>query len=219
MSEIQRFGALQSFPGQGARIVVPDPGNAWVYSLYWGWDPAARNPVALNGTMVSGTKTITALGSSAGITPGMAVSGTSVGAGAVVVSVDSASQVTVSVPSTGSTTNAVTFSSFEGLPLVAPGTFKGRVYVVQGVLDRDIDVNESIADVTGFEKLLFAASCTSLGPFRRDLAFPVAEGSISSGGGSLTVVQTIGRSASSIDSFRAILNVSGAVSPRYLRTG
>ncbi len=61
------------------------------------------------GTMVSGQFTITGLTSTAQLAIGMLVTGTSVGALAHISTIDSATQVTVSVANSGSTTNAVTF--------------------------------------------------------------------------------------------------------------
>lgn len=61
---------------------------------------------------VSGAFTLTGLASTAGIAVGMAASGTNVAAGAVVASVDSASQVTVSKAHTGTITTAtITFTA------------------------------------------------------------------------------------------------------------
>lgn len=64
---------------------------------------------AQSGTKTNGTKVITGLTDTSQLTRGMLATGTNVGAGAVIVSIDSATQVTVDVNSTGSTTNAITF--------------------------------------------------------------------------------------------------------------
>src|SRR5262249_48328290 len=62
----------------------------------------------VSATGSNGAFTLTALASTAGISVGMAVTGTNVAAGAVVASVDSASQVTLSKAHTGAVTS-VTF--------------------------------------------------------------------------------------------------------------
>ena len=67
---------------------------------------------SLAGAGVSGAFTITGLASTAGITRGMAASGTNVAAGAVVASIDSATQVTVSKAHTGTvTTGTIGFTA------------------------------------------------------------------------------------------------------------
>lgn len=69
----------------------------------------------LVGAGVSGQFTITGLASTAGISRGMAAGGTNVAAGAVVASIDSATQVTVSKAHTGTVTSGTI--SFTGDPL------------------------------------------------------------------------------------------------------
>lgn len=66
--------------------------------------------VSISGT-TSTNFLITALASTAGISVGMAVTGTNVAAGSVVASVDSATQVTLSKATTGSATNTMTFTA------------------------------------------------------------------------------------------------------------
>ena len=61
------------------------------------------------GTMTSGTKVITGLTDTSQLVRGMQITGTSVGASSTIASIDSATQVTGTVNSTGSTTNSVTF--------------------------------------------------------------------------------------------------------------
>lgn len=66
--------------------------------------------VAISGTTNTGTKTITSLASTAGLYRGMNVSGTGVAAGAVIKTVDSTTQITMSDLGTSSATNTITFS-------------------------------------------------------------------------------------------------------------
>ena len=63
----------------------------------------------VSATMHSGTKVIDGLTDTSQLMRGMTVQGTSVGAAAVISTIDSVSQITVSVNSTASTTNDVTF--------------------------------------------------------------------------------------------------------------
>ncbi len=62
------------------------------------------------GTTHSGTKIIDGLTDTSKLCRGLAVTGTNVGAAAVISSIDSATQVTVSVNSTGNGTNTITFN-------------------------------------------------------------------------------------------------------------
>lgn len=67
-------------------------------------------PVSQSGTTNTGNGQITGLGSVAGLVVGMPITGTGVAAGAVVASIDSASQVTASKNGTAAATNTLTFS-------------------------------------------------------------------------------------------------------------
>lgn len=90
------------------RCSLPINGSAWVRQAIAEQSIKATDS-AQTGTMTNGGATITGLTSTAQLVRGMKVTGTSVGAAAVINSIDSATQVTVSVNSTGSTSNAVTF--------------------------------------------------------------------------------------------------------------
>jgi hypothetical protein len=87
---------------------------ALYYSGAWTIYAVAEQSIKLTdsaqtGTMTSGTKVITGLTDTSQLVRGMKISGTSVGAASVIASIDSATQVTGTVNSTGSTTNSVTF--------------------------------------------------------------------------------------------------------------
>jgi len=64
----------------------------------------------LSGTTVSGAKTITGLVATGALVIGMAITGTGIGAGSVIATIDSPTQVTGTVNSTASATVSVTFS-------------------------------------------------------------------------------------------------------------
>src|SRR5215475_9804777 len=85
--------------------------------------------VTTNATSGNATFTLTSLASTAGIIVGMAITGTNITAGAVVASVDSATQVTMSKASGASPgTNSTTFTAdVIKLALVAP-TGSGDTY-------------------------------------------------------------------------------------------
>jgi hypothetical protein len=94
------------------------PYNGSIIPLYFSsaWAPYSFTEKTLKltdsaqtGTMTSGTKVITGLTDTSQLVRGMLITGTSVGVGSVIASVDSATQVTGTVNSTGSTTNSVTF--------------------------------------------------------------------------------------------------------------
>jgi hypothetical protein len=64
----------------------------------------------VNGSGVSSAFTLTGLSSTAALAVGMAASGTNIASGAVIASIDSASQVTLSKAHTGTVTNGITFT-------------------------------------------------------------------------------------------------------------
>lgn len=82
--------------------------NSWKVEIMQGGH-CFNATLAISGT-TSTNFLITALASTAGISVGMAVTGTNVAAGSVVASVDSATQVTLSKATTGSATNTMTFT-------------------------------------------------------------------------------------------------------------
>ncbi len=86
-------------------------GTRWVLftGLNGGSDLSVKLTDAQTGTTHNGTKVIDGLTSTAQLVRGMQVTGTNVGAAAVISSIDSATQVTVSVNSTGSASNTITF--------------------------------------------------------------------------------------------------------------
>lgn len=102
----------------GALAIYFTPYSGDYIDLYdgtnWNWYQFAEQMLLLTdlsqtGTMTNGAKTITGLTSTAQLVRGMKVTGTSIGANATISSIDSATQVTVSVNSTASTTNQVNF--------------------------------------------------------------------------------------------------------------
>lgn len=101
----------------------------------------------LTGTMVSGLFTVTAISGAGttGMTPGMPVTGTSIGANARIVTVDSSTQVTLSVANTGSTTNAVTFKVPWDLYRASDMTWIGTVLSVQSEVGLTLMANSAIS--------------------------------------------------------------------------
>lgn len=77
---------------------------------------------------VSGAFTLTGLASTAGIAVGMAASGTNVAAGAVVASIDSASQVTLSKAHTGTITTATITFAGDQFSMLLIKTSPGRTF-------------------------------------------------------------------------------------------
>jgi hypothetical protein len=65
----------------------------------------------VTGTTSNGVFTITALASTAGLSVGMAVTGTNIPAGAVIASIDSATQVTMSKAATGAAGSSIAFTA------------------------------------------------------------------------------------------------------------
>lgn len=82
-------------------------GVAWQNQTFT--EVSIKTTDAQTGTTHNGTKVIDGLMDTSGLVRGMAVTGTNVGASAVIVSIDSATQVTVDVNSTGSASNTMTF--------------------------------------------------------------------------------------------------------------
>lgn len=87
-----------------------------------GGTDAARMTVTLTGTRASTSSgVITGLSSTAGLSVGMNATGTGIGAGAVISSIDSASQVTLSVNSSSTGSGSIRFSIVDTLTLGATG--------------------------------------------------------------------------------------------------
>lgn len=87
-----------------------------------GGSAAGRLTVTLTGTRAStGSGVITGLSSTAGLAIGMAATGTGIGVAAVISSIDSGTQVTVSVNSTSTGSGSIVFSVVDGTTLGAVG--------------------------------------------------------------------------------------------------
>jgi subtilisin family serine protease len=84
------------------------------------WDQTLLPMIVLRGTTTSGAATITGLSQTSDLTVGMNVTGTGVGVGAMINSIDSSSQVTLSVNSSASGTVAITFVGSEHAPAAFP---------------------------------------------------------------------------------------------------
>lgn len=87
-----------------------------------GGNAAGRLSVSLTGTKAATTSgVITGLSSTAGLAIGMSAIGTGIGAGAVINSIDSATQVTLSVNSTATGAGTIRFGVVDGITLGATG--------------------------------------------------------------------------------------------------
>jgi hypothetical protein len=111
-ADVTAAATLRFTPYKGSRIALPW-GGYW--RLYEFLEQSIQTSQAPTGTMISGQKTVTGLADTSQLVHGMNVTGTSIGTSAVVASIDSPTQVTLSVNSTGSTTNTVNFFVSTGL--------------------------------------------------------------------------------------------------------
>jgi hypothetical protein len=146
---------------------------------------------SLAGAGVSGQFTLTGLASTAGIAVGMAAGGTNVAAGAVVASIDSASQVTLSKAHTGTvTTGTISFTA---------DTFKLALVKVSPV--RTFDGTQSNIGTPGTA----AASATNLGTDE-----VAATGGYTSGGLALTNVGAVLSGATALIDFSPDPSISSA---------
>lgn len=147
--------------------------------------------VATSGTNSSGSASITALATTAGICVGMAVTGTNVAAGAVVASVDSGTAVTMSKVSTGA---------------VSTCTFAGDVFklaLVKTSPSRTFDHGSTSIGTPGSG----TPSATNLGT--DEIA---ASGSYSSGGVTLTNVSPVLSSTTACATWSNISITSATIS-------
>lgn len=104
------------------------PCNSWKTELMQGGHCLNATLTGLAGAGVNGAFTITGLASTAGISVGMAASGTNVAAGAIVASVDSASQVTVSKAHTGTVTSGTIGFTGDALKILLIKASSTRTY-------------------------------------------------------------------------------------------
>jgi uncharacterized phiE125 gp8 family phage protein len=89
----------------------------------------------LTGTLASGSAVVTALASTAALLPGMTLSGVGVPAGAAVLAVDSATQVTLNAAATASGPASLQFVTAAGPYARQTGTLATGSAVVTGLLD------------------------------------------------------------------------------------
>lgn len=94
-------------PSDGNLVAVYDGTRTRAYALTS--DISIKLTDTQSGTLTSGIKTITGLTDTSQLIVGMKVTGTNVGASAVISTIDSPTQVTVSVNSTGSGGSSITF--------------------------------------------------------------------------------------------------------------
>lgn len=114
-SDVTAALVLYYTPYVGDQLALYD-GTAWAaYALSEISIKATDS--AQTGTMTSGNKVISGLTDTSQLIVGMQVSGTNVGAANTIVTIDSATQVTTNVNSTGSASNAVTFKLAPSLPV------------------------------------------------------------------------------------------------------
>lgn len=92
-----------------------------------GGTPADRLGITLSGTRGSTANgVITGLSSTAGLSEGMRVSGTGIGAGAVITAINSSTQVTLSVNNTATGTGSIRFGVVDGTKLGDAGGSQGH---------------------------------------------------------------------------------------------
>lgn len=96
------------FTPYNGNYVTTYSGLAWVNTTFSS-EISIKSTDAQTGTTHNGTAVIDGLTDTSQLVVGMLVTGTNVGASAVIVTVDSATQVTVDVNSTGDGTNTITF--------------------------------------------------------------------------------------------------------------
>lgn len=93
--------------GAGNQIALYDGISSWISVA--SPEKSILLTATQTGTTSTGTKIITGLSDTSQLIPGMKASGTGIGVGAVIGTVDSATQVTLSVNSTGSASVSITF--------------------------------------------------------------------------------------------------------------
>lgn len=104
----------------------------------------------LTGTRAStGNGIISALSSTAGLSIGMKVTGTGIGTNAVISTIDSATQVTLSVNNTATGTAAVTFSVVDGLTLGATGGTHTHALVTDQMPAHQHNVGNAASNTVG----------------------------------------------------------------------
>jgi hypothetical protein len=102
--------------------------------------------VVLPGTPSSGSAVITAISSTVGLTKGMPVTGTNIGSGARILSVDSSTQVTLTVNSTGSPGSvSLTFKVPWDLYRASDSTWIGTVLSVQSEIGLTLMANAAVS--------------------------------------------------------------------------
>lgn len=99
----------------------------------------------MNGTTTNASAVITGLSSTVGLTPGMPVTGTGIGSGARVKTVDSGTQVTLTVNSTASGTVSLIFKVPWDIYRASDGTWVGTVLSVQSEVGLTLMANAAIA--------------------------------------------------------------------------
>jgi hypothetical protein len=101
--------------------------------------------IVLTGTLTNAAATVTGLSSTANLVKGMPVTGTNVGAGARILSVDSGTQVTLTVNSTASVSQSLTFKTPWDLYRASDGAYIGTVLSVQSEVGLTLLANAAIA--------------------------------------------------------------------------
>lgn len=99
----------------------------------------------LTGTLTNGSAVVTGISSTAGLTPGMPVTGTNVPGGVRVQSVDSSTQITMTFAATGSGSSSLTFKVPWDLYRANDGTWIGTVLSVQSETGLTLMSNAQIA--------------------------------------------------------------------------
>jgi hypothetical protein len=99
----------------------------------------------LTGTTVSASAVITGLSSTTGLVPGMPVTGTGIGASARIKTVDSSTQVTLTVNSTASASVSITFKVPWDIYRASDGTWVGTVKAVNTEISITLMANAAVA--------------------------------------------------------------------------
>lgn len=140
--------------------------SQWSYSS-WGIDPAFAfatnimiadphiNPApatfGLNGTLTNASAVVTAISSTDGMITGRGVTGTGVPANTTILSIDSATQITLSANATASGVNALTFAGPTAADFIRPGAAgAAAVTVRQGGSFNHLTVQDLLATTSTF---------------------------------------------------------------------
>lgn len=145
-----KSGTFQSLRGFAPKVAKGHLTTDKASTAVTGGDTKFRSQKMDTGTTLTGTLTntspvVTGISSTTGLTPGMPVTGTNVGANARILTVDSSTQVTLTVNSTGAGAQSLTFKVPWDLYRASDGTWVGTVLSVQSEDGLTLMANAAIA--------------------------------------------------------------------------